>query len=197
MWSLTFRLMVTSARTRVGQFSPMLGLATSTTVKATMGWAIRAQPPNTTPPYSDCLKTKEVHDYSNKKWLFPNFCQVKLVRRNTNLVTKLWHLITLISKLKKKIKSRYIENTFNRMNRQIWSNEEKGSREEYPTYPGRKKYNSIFVRVEAFCQRIIIIIIKYKNTKYYYYYYNLDYYNNSYPFPLCIKIVSTVCILCI
>lgn len=55
MWSLTLRLTVTSARTRAGQLSPMLGFATSTMEKEVICWAILAQPPNTTPPYSDCL----------------------------------------------------------------------------------------------------------------------------------------------
>lgn len=56
MLSRTFKLIVTSARTRIGQFSPILGFATSTTVKETMGCAILAHPPKTTPPYSDSLK---------------------------------------------------------------------------------------------------------------------------------------------
>lgn len=58
MLSRTFKLIVTSALTRMGQFSPMLGLATSTTVKETMGCAILAHPPKTTPPYSDNLRNK-------------------------------------------------------------------------------------------------------------------------------------------
>lgn len=59
MLSRTFKLIVTSARTRMGQFSPILGFATSTTVKETMGCAILAHPPKTTPPYSDNLKKKK------------------------------------------------------------------------------------------------------------------------------------------
>lgn len=55
IWSCTLRLTVTSARTRAGQLSPILGLATSTMEKAVIIWAILAQPPNTAPPYSDCL----------------------------------------------------------------------------------------------------------------------------------------------
>lgn len=50
---------MTSARTRAGQPSPILGLATSTMEKAVMVCAILAQPPNTTPPYSDCLQGRE------------------------------------------------------------------------------------------------------------------------------------------
>jgi len=60
MLSRTFKLTVTSARTRMGQFSPILGFATSTTVKETMGCAILAHPPKTTPPYSDNLKKQTV-----------------------------------------------------------------------------------------------------------------------------------------
>lgn len=41
----TFKCTVTSALTRAGRFSPILGRATSTTVNPMMGWAIRAQPP--------------------------------------------------------------------------------------------------------------------------------------------------------
>lgn len=52
-----------------------------------MGWAIRAQPPNTTPPYSDCLEIKEVDDYLNKNNFSPTFGQVKLVSKNTCLAS--------------------------------------------------------------------------------------------------------------
>lgn len=65
MLSRTFKLIVTSALTRMGQFSPMLGLATSTTVKETMGCAILAHPPKTTPPYSDNLRNKYQNSVSH------------------------------------------------------------------------------------------------------------------------------------
>lgn len=54
----TLNVTVTSARTRDGAFSPMLGLATSTTAKLVMGWAIRAQPPKYTLSSSERLVMK-------------------------------------------------------------------------------------------------------------------------------------------
>lgn len=53
---LTLRVTVTSALTHEGAFSPMLGLATSTTAKLVMGCAIRAQPPKYTLPSSARLR---------------------------------------------------------------------------------------------------------------------------------------------
>ena len=51
--SFTLKLTETSARTREGCFSPILGLATSTIENVVMGRAIRAQPPNSTCPSSE------------------------------------------------------------------------------------------------------------------------------------------------
>ena len=51
--SFTLKLTETSARTREGCFSPILGLATSTIENVVIGKAIRAQPPNSTCPSSE------------------------------------------------------------------------------------------------------------------------------------------------
>ena len=51
--SFTLKLTETSARTREGCFSPILGLATSTIENVVIGRAIRAQPPNSTCPSSE------------------------------------------------------------------------------------------------------------------------------------------------
>ena len=51
--SFTLKLTETSARTREGCFSPILGLATSTIENVVIGKAILAQPPNSTCPSSE------------------------------------------------------------------------------------------------------------------------------------------------